>query len=177
MVPLVIVIAIQMYRHERGRIPVWTMLGCAGGLLMTVFFALPAVLFGAAAYTPDRSPEVTASMHEFGVLTFVTTDMFYVFWWVAVIVICLTPNSVIHTPFKRWFGYLTAWALLMNEMSVIPFLSRSGPFAWNGLLSFWAPFFSFGVWMVAFTVLVIKALNAQSDDELSTTSPRVPAAA
>src|SRR5439155_20192408 len=132
-VPIVIVIVVQMHRHEQGRVPVWTILGCVGGALMTIFLALPPLFFGVAAFTPDRSADVTAIMHELGLLTLITTDQFYIFLWVAIVVTCLTPNSVVHSPFPRWFGYFSAWTALMFSTAPIAFLTRSGPFAWNGL--------------------------------------------
>jgi hypothetical protein len=45
-------------------------------------------------------------------------------------------------------------------------LPRSGPFAWNGLLAFWLPFSVFGVWMIVVSVLLLRALRQQSDDDL-----------
>lgn len=170
MLPIVIVIGLQIYRHERGKAPVWTILGVAGGALMTVTFILPPIFFGAAAFNPERSADVIAMMHQLGVLTFVTTDQFYVFLWVAIVVTSLTPNSVPHSPFPRWFGYFTAWMVLLSEVSAVAFLTRVGPFAWNGLLAFWVPLMLFAAWMPPFTVLLIKAINAQMDDELSPTA-------
>ena len=169
MVPLVVVITAQIYRHEHARAPVWTMLGFAGGILMTIFVALPPLCFGAAAFTPDRSADVTAAVHELGVLSLVTTDQYFIFLQVAVAVICLTPKSVVHTPFPRWFGYFTAWVLLMSEAGAIAFLTRSGPFAWNGLLAFWSPTVLFGSWLVIASVLLITAINAQMSEEDSQT--------
>lgn len=179
-VPLAVVIAAQMYRHERsgGRdtAPVWTMLGFAGGVLMTVFFVLPPVCFGAAAFTPGRSADVTAIMHELGVLSLITTDQYFIFLWVAIAVMCLTPSAVVHSPFPRWFGYVNIWTGLMLEAGAVAFLTRSGPFAWNGLLPFWIAFAAFLLWLVIIAVLLIKAINAQMRDAGSQSPATVSAA-
>ncbi|MGA8547729.1 MAG: hypothetical protein WB785_21035 [Mycobacterium sp.] len=170
MVPLTIVVAVQMYRHEARKAPVWTILTVVGGLLMNLNFVLPSICFGVAAFTPDRAADVTAIMHEFGVISLVTMDQFYIFMWVAVAVICLAPNSVPHSPFARWFGYYTIWSVLMIEAGALAFLFRTGPFAWNGLLAFWSPVIVFFGWIAIATVQLIRAINAQMQEENSQAS-------
>ena len=163
MVPLTVVIGVQLYRHEKGGPPVWTLLAVAGGTLMSIFVVLPPVFWGVAAYTATRAPEITATMHELGVITLITTDQYYIFMWVAVAVISLLPNTVVHSPFPRWFGYFTAWLAVMFETGAIAFVFRTGPFSWNGLFTFWIPFPLFGVWIAIVSVLLFRSIAAQAD--------------
>jgi hypothetical protein len=155
------VVAIQMSRHETGK-PVWSIATAAGGTLMSIFLVLPPLFWGVAAFTPTRSPEITATMHELALLTLTTTDQYFIFMWVGVVVVCLTPNAVANSPFPRWFGYYTAWIALMFEAGAIAFLTRTGPFAWNGLLVFWSPLSLFGAWIIVTAVLLFRAINAQA---------------
>lgn len=163
-VPLAIVVAIQMSRHETGK-PVWSVLAAANGTLMSIFLVLPPLFFGVAAFTPDRPADVTAIMHELGLLTLVTTDQYFIFFWIGVVVISLLPNRVVYSPFPRWYGYFTAWTALMFEAGAIAFLTRSGPFAWNGLLVFWSPLTLFGAWIAVTATLLLKSINKQINDE------------
>jgi hypothetical protein len=80
-------------------------------------------------------------------------------------------RAVVHSPFPRWFGYFTAWTALMFEAGAIAFLTRTGPFAWNGLLVFWSPVLLFGAWMVVMIVLLFRALARQISE------PQAPVAA
>jgi hypothetical protein len=160
MVPLSIVVAAQMSRQESGR-KIWSAMTVCGGSLMSIFLVLPPLFWGVAAFTTNRSPQATALMHELGMLTFVTTDQYYVFMWVAIVVICLTGTTVRHSPFPRWFGYLSAWIAFMFEAGAIAFLPRSGPFAWNGLLVLYIPLSLFGIWMVLMAYLLLSALKRQ----------------
>jgi hypothetical protein len=162
MVPLVVVLAVQMARQEASR--VWTLLMISGGVMMTIFLVLPPLFWGVAAFTPSRSPEVTAIMHELGVLTLTTTDQYFIFMWVAIVVICLLPTSVKHSPFPRWFGYFTAWIAMMFEAGALAFLPRTGPFAWNGVLVFWFPLALYGLWLTVTSVMVLRALRRQRDE-------------
>jgi hypothetical protein len=159
--PISVVIAVQIRRIETNS-PVWSWLALAGGLLTTVYLTLPPMLWGVAAYTPTRSPEITATFHEFGVIAVITTDQYFIFLWVAIVVMCLTPTRLVASPFPRWFGYFSAWCALLFEAGAVAFLPRTGPFAWNGLLAFWIPFCVFGVWMIIMSVLLLKALGRQS---------------
>jgi len=165
MVPLAAVITIQMHRQERGR-KIWSLLCISGGALMSVFLVLPPIFFGVAAYTPTRSPEITALMHELGVLSLISTDQFYIFMWLAVAAICFQGTDLGHSPFPRWFGYFTAWTALLIEAGAICFLTRTGPFAWSGLIAFWTPLGMFGLWIIAPATLLLRALRGQRADLL-----------
>lgn len=177
MVPISIVIGIQMSRLERGR-PIWSVLAVVGGALMSIWFALPPLFYGVAAFTPGRSPDVTAIMHELGVLSMVSTDQYYIFLWVAMAVFpLLRHNDAAHSPFPRWYGYFNAWMALLLEAGAIVFLTRTGPFAWNGLLPFWVPLSTFGIWWAITAALLLRALNTQATEaaELEPASAAVPA--
>jgi hypothetical protein len=159
MVPLSVVIGVQLRRHEQK--PIWSILAITGGSLMSIFIVLPQIFWGVAAFTPTRAPEITATLHELGVITFITTDQYYIFLWVSVAVISLLPNTVVNSPFPRWFGYFTAWLTLVFEAGALAFLFRTGPFAWNGLFTFWLPLPLFGLWTVVLAVLLFRAISAQ----------------
>ena len=135
---------------------------------MSIPLMLPPIFWGVAAFTPTRAPDVTAIMHELAMLTFVTTDQYYIFMWVAIALVALLPNTVAYTPFPRWFGYYTAWTALMFEAGAVAFLTRSGPFAWNGLLAFWSPVVTFFAWMIVLAVLLFKAIASQDEARSAT---------
>jgi len=167
MLPLAVVIAAQIARQERGS-KVWAMMTIAGGAMMSIFLVLPPLFWGVAAYTPERSPEVTSLMHELGVLTLTTTDQYYVFMWVAIVVIALVPTAVKHSPFPRWYGYFTLWTAFMFEAGAFAFLPRTGPFNWRGLLVFWSPLTLFTLWIGVTAFLLLRAIRLQREEALAT---------
>jgi hypothetical protein len=162
-VPLSVVIAAQMARQERGQKP-WTILMICGGALMSIFLVLPPLFWGVAAFTPARDVQITATMHELGMLTLVTTDQFYIFMWVAIAVICFLPARYAHSPFPRWYGYFTAWTAFMFEAGAIAFFPRTGPFAWNGLLVYWSPLTLFGLWIAVTSNVLLRSLRRQQEE-------------
>jgi hypothetical protein len=160
MVPFWAVVAIQISRQEKGR-PIWTATALVSGALLSIFLVLPPIFFGAAAFTPSRAPDVTAIMHQLGVLTLVTTDQYFIFAFVAVTVMCFVRPRANHSPFPRWFGYFTIWFTLMGEAGAFAFNMRTGPLAWNGLLAFWIPFGVFAPWLGIFVYLLLRSLKGQ----------------
>jgi hypothetical protein len=160
MIPFFVTIVMQMARQETGR-KVWTLLTAASGPFLTIFLCLPPIFFGAAAFTPQRSPDATQLMHQLGVLTLVTTDQIYIFAWIAIIALCLSKTTLDNPPFPRWFGYFTAWTACMFEAGAVGYLTKTGPFSWRGLLVYWSPVVIFGVWVAVAAVVMMKALNAQ----------------
>jgi len=163
MVPWAIVVAEQM-RREETRSRVWTWCTLLGGGLMSIFLVLPPLFWGVAAFTERSNAQVTELMHQLAMLTLTTTDQYYLFMWVAVVVVCFMPKTVKHSPFPRWFGYFTAWTAFMFEAGAFAFLPRSGPFAWNGLLVFWSPLTLFGAWLTVMSYLLLHNINLQQKD-------------
>jgi hypothetical protein len=161
MLPLAIVISAQMERVELGTKPIWSRLQYAGGLMMTVFVVLPPIFFGVAAFTVTRSPEITAVMHELGVITLVTTDQFFIFQLIPIAYVSVFQRNVPHSAFPRWYGYFTFWSAILVEAGALPYLFKSGPFAWDGLFAFWLPFPIFGLWVNVTAYVLLRAISKQ----------------
>jgi hypothetical protein len=160
MVPLALVISVQMRRLEQGW-PIWATLQFAGGCLMSMFLVFPPLLWGVAAFTPDRPAEITLLIHELANLTLVTTDQYFIFQFVAIAVVCLTAKHDDLSPFPRWFGFYTIWTAFMFELGAFGFIPRTGPFAWNGLFVFWIPLSIFLLWILVTSFMLFRALKRQ----------------
>jgi hypothetical protein len=155
------VISVQMARLERG-FPIWSFLQFAGGIMMTIFLALPPLCWGIAAYSPDRPAEVTRLIHEAGALTFVITNQYITFQFVALAVVSITQKVDLNSAFPRWYGFFTLWALMMFEVGPAGFIPKTGPFAWNGLFVLWVPLAIFSIWIPATIYLILRSLRSQS---------------
>jgi hypothetical protein len=172
MLPFSVVMYVQARRLEIGA-PVWSTVLLVSGVMMSLFFVLPPIFWGVAAFTPYRSPEVTAGIHQLAMLTLVTTDQYYIFGWVAIVVLCLRATSVPHSPYPRWMAYFTCWTILAFELGVFGFVTRTGPFAWHGLLVFWSPLVLFGAWLLTMFVILLRCLKEQElSPELPSSLPR-----
>jgi MFS family permease len=165
MIPFSVVVAAQIARQEEGR-KIWAALALVSGAVTSIFIAIPPLAWGAAAFAPERAPQITAMMHQFGTLTYITTDQLYIGMWVAVVVACFTtPANVKHSPFPRWWGYASAWIILMFEFGAFAFIPHTGPLSWRGVLVFWFPIILFGSWLLIQAYLILRALKGQQREE------------
>ena len=162
MVPFGTALAIQMARLEKGRVPAWSILAFAGGILMSMFLVFPPICWGVAAFTVTRAPEVTTLMHELALLTLTTTDQFYIFQMIPAAIVSLKIRE--HDELSglpRWVGYMILWAAIAFEVGALAFMFKTGPFAWNGALVFWMPLIVFGIWVPVTSFVMIRALKRQ----------------
>lgn len=160
MVPFSVVVAIQMARLETG-LPVWSALAFAGGILMSMFLVFPPIIWGVAAFSPDRPAEATVILNELANLTLVTTDQFYIFQMIAVTYVSLNYPSDALSPFPRWLGWFILWVAIAFEVGAIAFMTKSGPFAWDGVIVFWMPFVLFFAWVSVASFMMLRALKRQ----------------
>lgn len=164
-VPMAVVIAVQISRLEsppKGQLPFWAILALVSGILMSIFLVLPPLFWGVAAFSPERAADATALMHELGTLTLVTTDQFYIWQMIAILVISLKHKGDPLSPFPTWLGWFTLWAAIIFEVGALAFMFKKGPFAWNGLFVFWFPLTVYGAWITTMAFSLLKAIKRQS---------------
>jgi hypothetical protein len=64
--------------------------------------------------------------------------------------------------FPRWSAYFNLFSsFFMCEASLLLFFKK-GPFSQNGVLVFYIPMIVFFTWIVVFTVLTVRAINAEA---------------
>lgn len=138
------------------------------GTMGTVFFTLNFFLLAMIPFRAERAQDATLALHDVGMaMTFSPVPPF-TFQYAAIGVAVLIGGRE-GAVFPRWVGYANLWvAVLLMPATLIPFF-RSGPVAWNGILSFWIPVAVFVGWYaVMFWVgrRVIRACGATEAEDL-----------
>jgi hypothetical protein len=134
--------------------------GAVGILLFTV----PGFFWVTAAYRPETGQEITARLNDAGWLSFLIAVFPAIIQSVVIAVACFTdgrPKPV----FPRWLGYFQIWVALAFLPSVLVVFFKSGPFAWNGIFTFWLAAGAFGVWVVVMVRCLLSAINSQAAEE------------
>ncbi|MEE6176087.1 hypothetical protein [Mycobacterium sp. 050134] len=130
-----------------------------GGLMTAVVTAVPAVVWQTAAFRPEsRSPETIQTLYDFGWLFF---DLTFVFSFLQSVALGIAILLDRHDPplFPRWVGYVCfLTAAVYVPLSLVPFV-RTGPFAWHGVLNFWAVFVMFFVLIAVITPYAFSAVR------------------
>lgn len=132
----------------------------ASAVLILIF---PMICWWAAAFRPDdRAPELVQMLNDLGWLMFVVGFAPYVTWAVSTGLAIFSDTS--DTPlYPRWAGYLCVFVGLVQIPPGVLVFFKTGPFAWNGLVSWWIPMFDFFGWIVAMTVLTVRAVDRRPE--------------
>jgi hypothetical protein len=130
-----------------------------GGLMTALVTAMPAVVWQTATFRSEsRSPETVQTLYDFGWLFFDLTFMFSFLQSVALGIAILIDRRE-QPLFPRWVAYVCfLTALVYVPLTLVPFV-RTGPFAWHGLLNFWAVFVMFFVLIAVVTPYAFRALR------------------
>jgi hypothetical protein len=160
MLPLCIIGSVFMAEVEEG-FPFFSVMQGLCAVVTVLFTAFPNMVWMAAAFRVDRAPELTALLHDLGWIMWATPSWGFAFQLICVAVVGLMDKR--EKPFiPRWLSYLSIWvAVGVSPTPLVPFF-MSGPFAWNGLFSFWIAFFTPIFWIIILSFLIINNIRSKS---------------
>ena len=146
LVPIVLLLAERMRRmaHRTGVLR-YCVIGAAGGA--PIVFLTSTVFWLLAAFRPERSPDLTLLTNDLAWITFTCGVPFLValFLFVALAVSWDDQARPVFPRWVAWFNVATAVAVAPAGFSA---LAMSGPFAWDGVISFWVKNIAFAFWIV-----------------------------
>lgn len=123
-------------------------------------FAIADIFWLVAAFRPERDPQLIMVLNDFAWLIFVAPVGFMV---VANLVLALSIwlDSGPQPVFGRWVAWMSVAVAAAMTPAVGAVIVRSGPFAWDGAVSFWLRWVAFAVYLAAMFVAVRGALARQ----------------
>ena len=151
---------IVLYIRRMERVPLLTVaalanVGGGAAVITTIAVAWTVMAFRA------ENPTIVQAFNDLGFFLFLYTwPPFAIFMVIIALAIFRDVNPAPILP--RWVGYYNIYAALAMAPASLMGLFKTGPLAYNGLLSFWLVAVDFFVWMV---VMSIVFLNAISQDE------------
>jgi hypothetical protein len=120
-------------------------LSAVPGLLLTCIFLV------VGAMRPDRDPQVLMLIYDSGFLTFSgTMGLFMVGSVIWAVAILLDKNRV----FPKWFGYFNICNALTEVVVATCWIAKSGPFAWDGVISYYINMVVFAAYTGVFITLL-----------------------
>ena len=158
-------IVIFMRRMERG-IPVlsWTSIANNGGGY--VFFLLMPITWGALAFRPETlAPEIIQIANDYIWFVFILS------WPPFALFMVFVATAVLRDPspqpvFPRWVGFFNLWtAVLIIPAGLVEFFT-SGPFAYDGPISFWWVWLEFFGWILVMSIVVLRACRIERQRQL-----------
>ena len=134
------------------------------GLFGILFTFMMTVCWGTAAFRPDRLPEITQALHDMGWL-FATWVASATLLQALCIACAIFSDKSADPVFPRWFGYFNVWMLVLAAPACVINIFNTGPFAYDGLLGFWLPYFGLGSWALAALVCCFNAVRKLQSTE------------
>lgn len=153
-------IAAQTRRIE-GASPVlsYTQISSIGS--SSIILVVPFIIWLTAAFRPTRAASEIQLLNDLGWILFVPSVVAFMAWVFAVGVAILSDARA-QPVYPRWVGYLNIFVgLSFVPAPLVPFF-KTGPFAWNGLFTFYIPFATFLLFVVVMMIFTIKAIKQQA---------------
>lgn len=169
-------VAVQVKRLEGRYTPLAYGWVAATGCIV-IEFLYPAMFWSAAAFRPEDNPELIRKFNDLAWLPWlgiISTGVFQAIALGVLVLLDKRPDPI----YPRWFGYFQLWAALGLCPAEMDIFFKTGPLAWNGVITFWLPVFSAVAWLVltsAMTARAVKRQPAAAPDDLETLAERVAA--
>lgn len=123
----------------------------------------PGYMFAAGAFRPEYDADILVLLYDLGFLCFVgSLGCFVIQYVVFAIAVFLDKREI----FPKWLGYFSIWTLVTELVAAPVFVTKTGPFAWDGLLSFYQGTVIWVVWQTCVTVCLYRAIKNQPLEEL-----------
>jgi hypothetical protein len=118
---------------------------------------------------PDRDPKLLGFLYDMGFLSFSGTMGIFligsIVWGVAIL---LDRNGIL----PKWFGYFNICNALTEVVVATCCIEKSGPFAWDGVISFYINMVVFGIYTGVFITLLKTMIERTNPCDLVLQSPR-----
>jgi hypothetical protein len=156
-------LTIVMWRIE-GPSPVLTIIQLIGGALTAWVLMFCPAIWAVAAFRTDIDPNTLRTLNDLGFILFNVTYAVTSVQAIAAGLAGLADKSV-RPVFPRW---VSGWAIFAGlsfiPISAMPFF-KTGPLAWNGLITFWALFGTYFTWTMSMGVCMAKDASRRLREE------------
>jgi hypothetical protein len=99
-------------------------------------------------------------LNDLGWIMFIVGFVPFVAWAWSIGLAILTDYSKAPI-YPRWAGYLCLFLGTVQIPPVMLVFFKTGPFAWDGLMSWWIPATDFFTFFLVMFVLTLRAIRAQ----------------
>ena len=164
--PWTALLSTQMARIE-GRFPVLAFLQLLGGGLTVMVVSFSAFFWVAAAFRPERDPVLIQLLTDLGWLCIDLQYACTTLQMLAAALVGLADKSRIPL-FPRWVCWLTIWCGLSFIPASLTGVLKTGPFAWDGIFSYYFPYFCWLCWYTVASIYMIKEVRRRMHDDAIT---------
>jgi len=159
LIPTVILLAMQIRRMAH-RTPIlsYSLIACAGG--PPAIFLIANMFWLIGAFRPERSPELTQMLNDLAWVTF-TILVPYLIAQCLLLALAIFWDRQDQPVFKSWVAVFNLVIAAAMTPAAFGALTMTGPFAWDGLLSFWLKNIAIAVWIVVMAIVLGQNIRRQ----------------
>ena len=161
-IPFFMVIVVQMMRMGNpSRAFAYSYLSAAasGGTL----FALADLAWLNAAARPDRDPQLTMLLNDLAFFSF-TTPVGFIIAQNLCLALAIYMDARPDPVFPRWVGHFNIVSALLMAPGAFALLYKTGPLAWDGVLSFWLRITTYALYVAIMSIVVRAAIKRQASE-------------
>ena len=157
LIPILMLIVERM-RGMAHRTPVmrYCVIGVAGAA--PIAFLTSTVFWLIAAFRPERSPDLTQLCNDLAWITFVCAVPFLIALCLF-LALAIAYDDQAEPVFPSWVARFNVGIAIALVPAGFAGLTLSGPFAWNGFVSFWIRNTAIAVWIVVMAVALRQAMG------------------
>jgi hypothetical protein len=159
--PFIAVLSTQIKRIEGDRRTFTYLQLVAGAASMTPLIVTP-LPWCVAAFRP-HSPEIIQALNDLGFITMLTATP-AVGVQVLAVGLAVLADKRARPVFPRWVAHASFVCALGLQGGMLLVLTRTGPFAWDGVIAGLLPFIFFP-WCILMTPLLLRAIKQQEAEE------------
>jgi hypothetical protein len=163
LIPFFMVIVVQMKRMAT-QSHVFAYCYLTAAVSGATVFALANIFYLVAAFRPERNPELTMLLNDMAWITFIAPVGMIVGQNLLLglaVYFDRGPNPV----FPRWVGHFSVATALAIAPAAMASIVKTGPLAWDGLLSFWLRNGAYVAFLIVMFFVVRGALQRQAVEE------------
>ena len=163
LVPLFALIAVQMLRVVNSS-PVFAYSYIISAGIGLTAFILADYAWGVAIFRPDRDPQLISLLNDMAWFFFIAPAG-------SIIIqnLCLALSIYLDARsepvFPRWVAHFNIAAAVLMVPGAFAILHKTGPFAWDGSLSFSLRLATFAVYVAVMFFVLLRVVNRQVENE------------
>jgi hypothetical protein len=158
-IPLLALLALQIRRMAH-RTPIFSygIVACAAGgptifLMANLFWLL-------AAFRPERDPQLTLMFNDLAWVTF-SSQVGFLIAQSVILALAIYLDRQQRPVFRPWVAHFNLVVAAVLIPAAFVGAAKTGPIAWDGLLTFWVRNIAVGLWIAVMGVVLGQAIRRQ----------------
>jgi hypothetical protein len=125
--------------------------------------SLTILFFQVLAFRPDRDPAMVQLANDLAWLSF-TVPVSFLMAQAGALALGIYLDRQRRPIYPRWVAHFNVLAILLLAPAVFASTDLRGPFAWNGIWSFWVRIATFSAWTLVMFFVAMRAMNRLSEE-------------